>query len=91
MERARIGSVFAFDAFPTVTPKDVAEIGLYRDNDLPGGFAEVEVFGGVESGERLFALASDATARAEQRRRQAVYVERLADLPLAERVLRSLC
>lgn len=91
MERARMGSVFPFDAFPTVTPKDVEQIGLYRDNGLPEGFLEVEVFGGPETREKLLSLASDPVCRAEQRARQEIYVERLGRLPTGEAVLRGVC
>jgi hypothetical protein len=91
MERTRIGSVYPFDAFPTVTPKDVDQIGLYRDNGLPEGFLEVEVFGGAETREKLLSLAGDPVRRAEQRARQEIYVERLAKLPTGEAVLRSVC
>ncbi len=91
MERTRMGSVFPFDAFPTVTPKDVDQIGLYRDNGLPEGFLEVEIFGGAETREKLLSLASDPVCRAEQRDRQEVYVERLGKLPTGETVLRNVC
>jgi hypothetical protein len=87
MERTRMGSVFPFDAFPTVTPKDVDQIGLYRDNGLPQGFLEVEIFGGTETREKLLALAGDPVCRAQQRARQETYVERLARLPTGEAVL----
>jgi hypothetical protein len=91
MERTRIGSVYPFDAFPTVTPKDVDQIGLYRDNGLPEGFLEVEVFGGAETREKLLSLAGDPVRRAQQRARQKIYVERLGKLPTGEAVLRSVC
>jgi hypothetical protein len=91
MERTQLGSVFPFDAFPTVTPKDVDQIGLYRDNGLPEGFLEVEVFGGAESRKKLLSLAGDPVCRAQQRARQEIYVERLAKLPTGEAVLSGLC
>ena len=91
MEKTRLGSVFPFDAFPTVTPKDVDQIGLYRDNGVPEGFVEVEVFGGAETREKLLSLASNPVCRAEQRARQENYVERLGRLPTGEAVLRDVC
>ncbi len=91
MERARMGSVFPFEAFPTVTPTDVEQIGLYLDNSLPDGFLEVEIFGGYETREKLHALAYDPVARTAQRERQATYVEKLRKLPTGEAILKTFC
>lgn len=88
MERDRLGSVYPWAVYPSLTPDDVEEIGLYRDNSLPEAFLDVEIFGGEETG-RLLRDAlegGEVTERLESRQR--AYVERLRELPASEEVLR---
>jgi hypothetical protein len=87
MENVRPGSVYPFEVFPTVT-KDVLEgLCLYRGNTVTGGFQELEIFGGEETGEALRLLLADPDTRSDLRRRQQAYVERLVRLSDAPDVL----
>jgi hypothetical protein len=90
MERVRLGSVYQFAVFPSVTPQDVETIGLYRDNRLTDAFRELEVFGGDETRESLRRLLFDRVEREALRARQESYVEALRLLPDSAQALYNL-
>jgi hypothetical protein len=80
MERTRLGAVFPFAAFPTVTPSDVDAIGLFRSNSLVDGFARLEIFGGQDTADSLQRLLVDESTRAALRERQQTYIHKLEQL-----------
>jgi hypothetical protein len=81
MERARLGAVFRYEAFPIWSADDIDELGLFRDNSVTSAFARVELFGGEASRTQLAALLTDAATRTDLRERQQRYVERVRALP----------
>jgi hypothetical protein len=81
MERARLGAVYPFAVYPSVTPDDVANIGLYRCSSLVDAFRRVELFGGESSRDVLQALLRDPVERAALRARQQIYVDGVSALP----------
>lgn len=81
MEDARPGSVYPYDVFPTGMIDTLNEIVLYQDSSLPAAFAEVEVYGGDASANRLHGLLSDEETRADLISHQHRYVERVRALP----------
>jgi hypothetical protein len=90
MERGKLGSVYPYAVFPSVTPDDIDEIGLYRGNRLTQAFRELEVFGGDQTRESLRAMLLDPVERAALRNRQQEYVDAVAALPDSAQVLYSL-
>jgi hypothetical protein len=90
MENARPGSVYPFEVFPTVTRDVLERLCLYRENSLTEGFRELEIFDGQETGEALRGLLVDGEVRRDLRRRQQVYVDRLARLREPSDVLSDL-
>jgi hypothetical protein len=90
MERAKLGSVYRYAAFPSVTPEDIEEIGLYHGNSLATAFRELEVFGGRTTRETLGRLLSDPAERGALRDRQRGYVEAVGALPDSATVLDGL-
>jgi hypothetical protein len=90
MERARLGAVFRYEAFPIWSAEDVDELGLFRDNSVTSAFARVELFGGEPTRRQLAALLTDAATRADLRERQRRYVERVSALPDAHDVVAAL-
>jgi hypothetical protein len=90
LERDRLASVYRYAAFPSVTPEDVAAIGLYRGNRLPAAFVELEVFGGEATRTALQRLLFHAGERDALRRRQQEYVQAVAALPDGARLLAEL-
>ena len=80
MEGAQPGTVYPYDVFPTGMVQELEDLVLYRDNSLTDAFADVEVFGGAATAERLCSLLVDGAARDALRSRQEVYVDRLAPL-----------
>lgn len=90
MERVRLGTVYQYAVFPSVTPQDLEAIGLYRSNRLTGAFRELEVFGGDETREQLRRLLFDPAERDALRARQASYVNALRLLPDSAEVLYNL-
>jgi Family of unknown function (DUF6365) len=87
MERARLGSVYRYAVFPSVTPEDIDVIGLYRGNRLSRAFREFEVFGGDETRQAFRRLLFDGDERAALRARQQEYVEAVRLLPDSAAVL----
>ncbi len=81
MERAQLGSVFPFEAFPIWSAADIDELGLFRNNSITTCFASVELFGGDATRRRIGDLLSNAVVRDELRARQREYVANLASLP----------
>jgi hypothetical protein len=81
MESALPGTVYPYSAFPSVTPKDVEAIGLYRDNPIREAFHEVEVFGGDETRRILRDLLFDDSTRSALRARQTHYIDGVRSLP----------
>jgi hypothetical protein len=90
MERARLGSVYPYAAFPSMTPQDLDEIGLYRGNRLTEAFLEVEVFGGDATRETLRGLLFEPAERAALADRQRDYIEAVQALPNSVQVLAEL-
>ena len=90
MERVRLGAVYQFAVFPSVTPQDVDTIGLYRANRLAGAFRELAVFGGDETRDAFRRLLFDAADRDLLRARQESYVDALRLLPDSAEVLYNL-
>jgi hypothetical protein len=88
MERGRLGAVYPYAAFPSVTPEDLDTIGLYRDNRLRASFREIEVFGGSPTRAALQALLFDPNERAALRRSQKEYVMAVQGLPDGAELLR---
>jgi Family of unknown function (DUF6365) len=80
LEAGRLGAVFPFAAFPTVTPADIEAIGLYKDSTLPDGFAWLEIFGGRETADEFERLLTDDRTRSALHERQQVYIDRLLRL-----------
>jgi hypothetical protein len=80
MEAQMLGSVYPYEAFPTVTPRDLAAIGLYADNSLAQAFARLEVFGGSRTAAALEQLLTDDRTRSDLIERQQGYIDRLARL-----------
>ncbi len=80
MEAQMLGSVYPYEAFPTVTPRDLAAIGLYAGNSLAQAFARLEVFGGSHTAAALEQLLTDDRARSDLIERQQGYIDRLAGL-----------
>jgi hypothetical protein len=80
MEARRLGAVFPFAAFPTVTHADVEAIGLYKDSTLPAGLAWLELFGGQHTTDELQRLLTDPATRAALHQRQQVYIDKLERL-----------
>ncbi len=81
MESVRLGSVYQFAVFPSVTPQDIETIGLYQDNRLANAFRELEVFGGDETRDALRRLLFDSAERDALRSRQESYVDGVGLLP----------
>lgn len=90
MERDRAGTVFPFDVFPTDMRDTLEKIVLYRENTLQQGFAEIELFGGLETEAALAGLLTHAPSRARLRARQLHYVEQLRTLDDGATVLERL-
>jgi hypothetical protein len=90
MERTRLGAVYPFAVYPSVTPEDIENIGLYRGNSLLEAFRRVELFGGDETREALHALLCDPAEREALRRRQETYVDAVSALPDGARLLADL-
>lgn len=80
MEAESLGAVYPFEVFPNLTPEDVREIGLYRNNSLTQGFEEVEIFGGEATAETVRQLLEDDETRRRLRERQKAYIENLQQL-----------
>lgn len=89
MERARLGAVFRFEAFPIWSADDVEELGLFRENSVTSTFVRAELFGGETTRRQLTALLTDPETRADLRDRQREYIARVAALPDASEVLAS--
>jgi hypothetical protein len=87
LEAGRLGAVFPFAAFPTVTPADIEAIGLYRDSTLPNGFAWLEIFGGRKTADHLQRLLTDQTTRDALHERQQIYIDKLMRLDKVARIL----
>ncbi len=90
MERVRLGGVYQFAVFPSVSPQDMETIGLYRDNRLAQAFGELEVFGGDETREALRRLLFEPADRNALRARQQSYVDALRLLPDCTQALYNL-
>jgi uncharacterized protein DUF6365 len=80
LEARRLGAVFPFETFPTVTPADVEAIGIYDRNTLTEGFVRLEVFGGRDTSEAMQRLLTDPPTRDALRVRQQNYVDKLLRL-----------
>lgn len=80
LEDRRLGAVFPFDAFPTVTPGDVEAIGIYDRNTLTEGFARLELFGGPDTADAMQRLLTDRRTRDALHERQQAYVDKLSRL-----------
>ena len=80
LESRRLGAVFPFAAFPTVTHADVDAIGLYKESTLPEGFAWLEIFGGQETADELQRLLTDQVTRDALHERQQIYIDKLQRL-----------
>ena len=87
LESKRLGAVFPFDAFPTVTPADVEAIGIYDGNSLTEGFARLEVFGGGDTAAALQRLLADPATREAMRHRQQAYIDKLSRLEEVSSIL----
>jgi hypothetical protein len=87
MERLKQGTVFPYEVFPTVTSSDLDEIALYRNNSITDGFAELEVFGGDATRDKVTRLLEDDDTRLELQRRQGVYADAVSALDTASLVL----
>ena len=90
MERVRLGTVYQYAVYPSVTLEDIEAIGLYRSNRLTAAFRELEVFGGDETREQLRRLLYDPAERGALRARQESYVNALRLLPDSAEVLYNL-
>lgn len=90
MESRRPGAIYPFEAFPNLLPRDVEEIGLFRENRLTQAMWSFEVFGGEETGVALRESLLDPRRREELRQRQREYVDALGALPAAGAVLARL-
>lgn len=90
MERARLGAVFRFEAFPIWSADDLEELGLFRENSVTSTFVRVELFGGETTRRQLTALLTDPETRADLCDRQREYIARVAVLPDAYDVLAGL-
>jgi hypothetical protein len=90
MERLKLGSVFPYEVFPSGMREELEQLALYRDNSLTRCFAELELFGGDSTGERLRGLLVEEEPRALLRDEQERYVERVRSLDDAHDALARL-
>ncbi|GAA5074747.1 DUF6365 family protein [Lysobacter panacisoli] len=90
MEQDRPGTVFPYDCYPTDTGGLLEEIVLYKDNSLTRAFAELEVFGGADTAERIAGLLNGEAERGALREHQQRYVDRLGRVADGASVLEAL-
>lgn len=90
MERARRGSVFPHEVYPSDLRQALDDLVLYRENSLTRAFKDVELYGGASTRATLTALLDEGPLRRTLRERAEAYVERLRGLPDSASVLRRI-
>ena len=87
MERAKLGSIYPYEVFPGGIREELETLGWFQRKSVTDACATVELFGGEQTRKELRALLLDPAARSELERRQREYVDRLAALPTAHKIL----
>lgn len=90
MEQRRLGAIFPYEVFPIWGKDELQRLRLFESNSISDAFAQLELFGGAQTRQRLHELLLDDGARGEMRKRQAKYAQSLAALPEASDLLRRM-
>jgi hypothetical protein len=90
MEGRRLSSVYPFEVFPSGMAELLQRIILYRDNSLTTTFCDLEIFGGENTGAVFRRLLTDNELRTQLRSKQEHYLRKLARLPSASEIIRTL-
>jgi hypothetical protein len=87
MESRSLGSIYPYEVFPNLRRKDIAALGVYRDNTITQAFEELEVYGGDATADTLRDLLTNPERVVELLERGRDYVEGVRDLPDGTAVL----